>query len=297
VNQKELKRSLDLTVESCVNHVGVDVNTASTELLSYVSGIGPAIALNVTKYRKDNGKFKSRSELKKVAKLGDKAFEQAAGFLRIRGAANPLDNSSIHPETYAIVEKMASDLGVTSKELPGNGALIDKIKLQQYVTPEVGIMTLQDIISELRKPGLDPREEFKSIQFSSTINDLNDLVPGMILTGTITNVANFGVFVDIGVHQDGLIHISKLADSFIKNPYEAVEVGDTLKVEVQEVDIDLNRISLKRISGGKLPDAKPTGGAEAGANGVSGARKKRQDKDDPSKGFSIGSFLENSYRP
>jgi len=282
VNQKELKRSLDLTVESCVNFVGVDLNTASTALLSYVSGIGPAIAENVVKFRSDNGKFTERQELRKVPKLGDKVFEQCAGFLKVRNSSNPLDNSTIHPESYPIVEKMAADLGVSVKEMIGNAKLIDSINLEKYVTAEKGLLTLQDIVKELRKPGLDPRTEFKNVEFSETINEIEDLATGMVLKGTVTNVANFGVFVDIGVHQDGLIHISQLCDAFIKNPYEIVAVGDTLSVEVLEVDAELKRISLRRISGGKAPDVKP-GTAKQQAGG-----KKHVNNFD---GFKIGSFM------
>jgi len=247
VNQKELKKSLDLTVESCVNYVGVDLNTASVELLSYVSGIGKVIADNTVKYRSETGAFKNRKELKKVAKLGPKAYEQCAGFLRIRNSSNPLDNSAIHPETYHIVEKMAKDENISLKELIGNEKLISGIKIEKYVTDEFGIPTLTDILNELRKPGRDPRQEFNSIQFSSEINEITDLKEGMTLKGTVTNVTNFGAFVDIGVHQDGLIHISKLSNKFVKNPYDIVTVGDTVNVKVLNVDAGRKRISLERI--------------------------------------------------
>lgn len=245
VNQNELKKSLDLTVESCVNYVGVELNTASVELLSYVSGIGNAIAQNVVKYRAENGSFDDRKKLLKVAKLGNKAFEQCAGFLRIRNSKNPLDNSAIHPESYHIVEAMAKDLNVNVKELIGNDELISQIKLSNYVTEKAGIPTLTDIMQELRKPGLDPRKEFTSIQFSSDINEIDDLETGMELEGNVTNVTNFGAFVDIGVHQDGLIHISKMGDRFVKSPYEVVSVGDSVKVRVVSVDKELKRISLE----------------------------------------------------
>ncbi|OGS18832.1 MAG: hypothetical protein A2219_05440 [Elusimicrobia bacterium RIFOXYA2_FULL_50_26] len=282
VNQKELKRSLDLTVESCVNHVGVDLNTASVALLSYVSGIGRATAENVVKYRSDNGKFKNRAELKKVPRLSEKVFEQCAGFLKIRDSDNPLDNSTIHPETYPIVEKMAGDAGIPVKDLVGNTKLIDTIPLDKYVTVQTGLMTLKDIAGELKKPGRDPRSEFKNVEFAEDITEIEDLKVGMVLNGTVTNVTNFGVFVDIGVHQDGLIHISKLADSFVKNPYEIVAAGDMLSVEVLEVDADLKRISLKRISGGKAPDARPGGG-----NTRPAARPRNNFE-----GFKIGSYLD-----
>jgi len=282
VNQKELKRSLDLTVESCVNHVGVDLNTASTALLSYVSGIGKAAAENVVKYRSDNGKFKSREELKKVSRLSEKVFEQCAGFLKIRDSDNPLDNSTIHPEAYPIVEKMAGDAGIPVRDLIGNTKLIDSIPLDKYVAGQVGLMTLKDIAAELKKPGRDPRSEFKNVEFAEDITEIEDLKIGMVLNGTVTNVTNFGVFVDIGVHQDGLIHISRLADSFVKNPYEIVAAGDMLSVEVLEVDADLKRISLKRLSGGKAPNARP------GAGNARPAARPRNDF----QGFKIGSYLE-----
>jgi uncharacterized protein len=247
VNQPELKKSLDLTVESAVNYVGVDLNTASADLLSYVSGIGNTVAQNVITYRKDNGDFKKRKELLKVSKLGNKAFEQCAGFLRIRNSKNPLDNSAIHPESYLVIEKMAKDLGVKIEHLIGNEELISKIRLTDYVTDGIGLLTLQDIISELKKPGLDPRKEFASVQFSSEINEISDLNTGMMLEGVITNVTNFGAFVDIGVHQDGLIHISKLSDKFVSNPHDIVSVGDNVKVKIASVDKELKRISLERV--------------------------------------------------
>jgi len=247
VNQAQLKKSLDLTVESAVNYVGVELNTASSELLSYVSGIGNTIAQNIIKYRKENSAFKNRKQLLKVTKLGNKAFEQCAGFLRIRNNDNPLDNSAIHPESYHIVEKMAKDLNVTTEKLIGNEELISKINVSDYVTSETGLLTLKDIISELKKPGLDPRKEFSSLEFSSEINEIDDLKEGMMIEGVVTNVTNFGAFVDIGVHQDGLVHISKLSDKFVSNPYDVVSVGDTLKVKVISVDKQLKRISLERV--------------------------------------------------
>ena len=247
VNQKELKNSLDLTVQSCVNYVGVELNTASTELLSYISGIGKVLAENIVKYRSENGAFNNRKQLKKIPKLGPKAFEQCAGFLRIRDSSNPLDNSAIHPEVYDIVEKMAKDEKVNIKDMIGNDRLISDIKLEKYVTDKFGLPTLTDIVNELKKPGLDPRKTFESIEFSSDINELKDLTEGMQLTGTVTNVTNFGAFVDIGVHQDGLIHISKLSNKFVKNPYDVISVGDNVQVKVLSVDKALKRISLERI--------------------------------------------------
>jgi len=281
VNQKDLKKSLDQTVESCVNFVGVELNTASTELLSYVSGVGRAIAENIIKYRSENGLFKNRDELKKVPRLSDKVFEQCAGFLRIRKSPNVLDTSAIHPESYIIVKQMAKDMNVPVESIIGNTQVLDKIDLEKYVTDSVGLPTLKDIIGELKKPGRDPRKEFKSVEFSDKINELEDLSPGLLLTGTVTNVTNFGVFVDIGVHQDGLIHISNLADFFVKNPYDVVQVGDTLQVEVLEVDTELKRIMLRRISGGKAP---------ASARGQGSALRRPRQTD---QGFKIGSYIDD----
>jgi len=249
IDQKELKRHLDMTVESCVNYVGVELNTASVELLSYVSGIGRAIADNIVLYRSEHGSFKSRKELNKVSKLGPRTFEQCGGFLRIRGSSNLLDNSAIHPETYHIVEKMAHDNKVSLYQMIGNEKFISLINIEKYVTEEFGIPTLTDILDELKKPGIDPRNEFKSVEFSAKINDLEDLKEEMILEGNVTNVTNFGAFVDIGVHQDGLIHISKLSDGFVKDPNDIVSVGDTVTVKVLDVDVALKRISLALLCG------------------------------------------------
>ncbi|KAF5422532.1 MAG: uncharacterized protein C5S45_02250 [Candidatus Methanocomedens sp.] len=245
IDQKELKRFLDMTVESCVNYVGVELNTASVELLSYVSGIKRTIAGNIVRYRSEQGLFKSRKELNRVYKLGPRTFEQCAGFLRIRGSSNLLDNSAIHPETYHIVEKMANDRKVSLDQIIGNEKLISLINIEKYVTEDFGIPTLTDILDELKKPGIDPRKEFKSVEFSADINDLEDLTEDMILEGNVTNVTNFGAFVDIGVHQDGLIHISKLSNSFVKDPNDIVSVGDTVTVKVLDVDVALKRISLE----------------------------------------------------
>jgi protein Tex len=241
VDQKLLKRKLEDTVESCVNFVGVDLNTASKELLTFVSGITGAIANNIVTYRNENGAFKQRRELLKVAKLGPKAFEQAAGFLRIRNGKNPLDNTAVHPESYAIVEKMAKDLGVPVTQIP------EQLKgkaLKPYTTEAIGEPTLRDILSELEKPGRDPREEFKYATFQDNITEMKDLQVGMSLEGVVTNVANFGAFVDIGVHQDGLVHVSQLADKFVSDPKQIVKVGQVVKVTVLEVNVALKRISL-----------------------------------------------------
>lgn len=245
VNQIQLKKQLDGTVESAVNFVGANLNSASIELLSYVSGLSRLVAKNVVAYRTKNGSFKDKKELMKVSGLGEKTFEQCAGFLRIPGGINPLDNSGVHPESYTAVENMAKDLGVEVGGLIGNENLIRKIEPAKYISAETGLLTLNDIIQELKKPGFDPRKDFSSIEFSSDINTLDDLQENMVLDGTVTNVTNFGAFVDIGVHQDGLVHISKLSSKFVTNPHEVVSVGDTLKVKVLKVDTELKRISLE----------------------------------------------------
>lgn len=247
VNQVELKKALSFVVESCVNYVGVDLNTASVELLSYVSGIGKVAAKNIVRYFSEQGSFKDKRELLKVPRLGDKVFQQCAGFLRILGSNNPLDNSAIHPESYHIVEKMARDCGVEAQELIGNEILVTKINASRYVTGEIGLLTLNDILEELKKPGLDPRKEFTGIQFSSEINDIKDLRVDMVLEGIVTNVTNFGAFVDIGVHQDGLIHISRLSDKFVRSPHDIASVGDTVKVKIISLDKELKRIGLERL--------------------------------------------------
>jgi uncharacterized protein len=250
VDQKLLKKKLDDTVESCVNYVGVDLNTASKELLTFVSGMTPTIAKNIVSYRNENGAFTNRRKLMKVAKLGPKAFEQAAGFLRIRNGENPLDNTAVHPESYPVVEAIASDLKVPLTQISQAADQLKSIDLKKYVTETVGLPTLRDIISELEKPGRDPRAEFKYATFKEGVKEISDLQIGMELEGSVTNVANFGAFVDIGVHQDGLVHISQLADRFVKDPKEIVKVGQVVKVRVLEVDEKLKRISLSM----KSPD-------------------------------------------
>ncbi|WP_017314680.1 Tex family protein [Mastigocladopsis repens] len=244
VDQKLLKKKLDDTVESCVNYVGVDLNTASKELLTFVSGITSSVANNIVAYRNQHGAFKNRRELKKVAKLGPKAFEQAAGFLRIRGSDNPLDNTAVHPESYPVVQAIASDLGVPLTQITQIGEKLKKTNLQKYVTDTVGEPTLRDILNELEKPGRDPRAEFKYATFKEGIKEISHLKEGMELEGIVTNVANFGAFVDIGVHQDGLVHISQLADRFVDDPKKIVKVGQVVKVQVLEVNEKLKRISL-----------------------------------------------------
>jgi len=243
VDQKLLRQALDDTVVSCVNAVGVELNTASKELLTYVSGLGPALAVRIVQHREQHGPFASRRELLRVARLGPKAFEQAAGFLRIRDGAHPLDASAVHPESYAVVERMAADLGAAVADLIGNDALIDRLHLRDYVTAAVGLPTLADIRAELRKPGRDPRDCFEAFQFAD-VHDLGDLAPGMRLPGIITNVTNFGAFVDVGVHQDGLVHVSQLADRFVRDPHEVVKVHQRVVVTVLDVDRERRRISL-----------------------------------------------------
>ncbi|GAB4189684.1 MAG: Tex family protein [Coleofasciculaceae cyanobacterium] len=244
VDQKLLRKKLDETVESCVNYVGVDLNTASKELLTFVSGMTPTVAKNIVTYRNENGAFKNRRQLLKVSKLGPKAFEQAAGFLRIRGGENPLDNTAVHPESYSVVEAIANDLGVSLTQITQVPERLKSMDLKKYVTDTIGIPTLRDIINELEKPGRDPRAEFKYATFKEGVKEISDLQIGMKLEGIVTNVANFGAFVDIGVHQDGLVHISQLADRFVKDPKEIVKVGQVVKVRVLEVDEKLKRISL-----------------------------------------------------
>ncbi|MDB9303277.1 Tex family protein [Nodularia spumigena CS-591/12] len=244
VDQKLLKKKLDETVESCVNYVGVDLNTASKELLTFVSGITATVANNIVAYRNEHGVFKNRRQLLKVAKLGPKAFEQAAGFLRIRGGDNPLDNTAVHPESYALLQAIAADLDVSLNQVTEIAEKLKKTNLKKYVTDSIGEPTLRDIISELDKPGRDPRAEFKYATFREGIKEISDLEVGMELEGIVTNVANFGAFVDIGVHQDGLVHISQLADRFVDDPQKIVKVGQVVKIRVLEINEKLKRISL-----------------------------------------------------
>lgn len=244
VDQTKLKKSLDQTVESCVNSVGVNLNTASQHLLTYVSGLGPTLAKNIVEYRKENGAFTSRAQLKKVARLGPSAFEQCAGFLRIPGARNPLDNSAVHPESYKIVEQMAKDYGCSVADLISNSKKLAAIDIKRYVTDSVGIPTLTDIMKELEKPGRDPREQIEEFEFDKNVTSVDDLIEGMVLPGIVTNITNFGAFVDVGVHQDGLVHISQLADRYVADPTQVVKLHQHVKVKVVEVDRKRNRISL-----------------------------------------------------
>ncbi len=244
VDQGKLKKSLDLTVESCVNSVGVNLNTASQHLLTYVSGLGPTLAKNIVEYRRANGAFTSRAQLKKVPRLGPAAYEQCAGFLRIPNAKNPLDNSAVHPESYKIVEQMAKDCGCSVADLIDNKAKRQAIDIRKYITAEVGMPTLTDIMNELEKPGRDPRDKIETFEFDKNVNTIDDLVEGMVLPGIVTNITNFGAFVDIGVHQDGLVHISQLADKYVSDPTQVVKLHQHVMVRVVEVDRKRKRIAL-----------------------------------------------------
>ena len=244
VDQALLKKSLDQTVESCVNLVGVNVNTASKELLTYISGLGPVLAQNIVQYRAENGPFDSRKDLKKVPRLGEKAFEQCAGFLRIPNGSNPLDNSAVHPESYPVVEKMAADLHCTVGELMKRKELKQQICLEQYQTDEIGMPTLQDIMKELDKPGRDPRSEIQEFSFNPDIHTIDDLQEGMVLPGIVTNITNFGCFVDVGIKENGLVHISELADRFVSNPTEVVSIHQHVQVRVLSIDTARKRVQL-----------------------------------------------------
>jgi len=244
VNQARLARSLDAVVEDCVNQVGVDVNTASAHLLAYVAGLSRSMAENLVGYRDEHGRFPNRDEIHKVKGVGPKAFEQAAGFLRILDGENPLDASAVHPEAYPVVEKVAAKKNMTVEDLLGNQTILHGLKAKDFVTDTFGELTVADIFRELEKPGRDPRPEFKTATFRSGVNEIRDLKEGMILEGVVSNVANFGAFVDIGVHQDGLVHISALANTFVDDPRKVVKTGDVVKVKVLEADAKRKRISL-----------------------------------------------------
>jgi protein Tex len=266
VYQPLLAQKLEEVVVSCVNHVGVELNTASAFLLARVSGVGNSLAGKIVAYRDKKGAFTSRSELLKVPSMGPRVFEQAAGFLRIRGGGHPLDASAVHPERYSLVEQMAKDLGVELKDLVGNADLADKIDIRKYVSKEVGEPTLKDIIAELKKPGRDPRENFEAPCFRDDVNAIEDLKPGMELMGIVTNVTAFGAFVDVGVHQDGLVHVSELADRYITDPAEVVQAGDRIKVWVKDVDAQRKRIALT------AKGAKGAAGSTGGAGSRGGAK-------------------------
>jgi uncharacterized protein len=244
VNQTRLARSLDAVVEDCVNAVGVDVNTASAALLARISGLSATLAENIVKHRDTHGAFGSREALKKVPRLGDKTFEQAAGFLRVMNGENPLDASAVHPEAYPVVERILADLKRPARELVGDTATLKKLDAARYTDERFGLPTVRDILREMEKPGRDPRPEFKTAEFKEGVEELKDLQPGMVLEGVVTNVTNFGAFVDIGVHQDGLVHISMMSTKFVKDPREVVKAGDVVKVKVLEIDVQRKRIAL-----------------------------------------------------
>lgn len=244
VNQTLLKESLDQTVEFCVNHVGVNLNTASLRLLTYVSGLGPVLARNIVEFRKENGPFASRQALKKVPRLGDKAFEQCAGFLRIPGAEDILDNTGVHPESYPLVRRMAADLGITIGQLIEQEDLRRKIDLSRYITPVTGMPTLRDIMTELDKPGRDPRPVIKVWEFEESISSIEDLREGMVLPGIVSNVTNFGAFVNIGIKQDGLVHVSQMGEKYVRDPLKVVKLHEHVTVKVLKIDLERNRIQL-----------------------------------------------------
>jgi uncharacterized protein len=281
VDQTLLKRCLDDVVMSCVNAVGVEVNTASAQLLTYVSGLGPQLAKNIISFRDEHGPFRSREELKRVPRLGDKAFEQAAGFLRIRDGENSLDASAVHPESYLVVEAMAADLGCSVKDLMRDAELRKKIEITRYLSEKTGLPTLNDILKELAKPGRDPREAFEAFAFAEGVEKLEDLKPGMKLSGIVTNVTAFGAFVDIGVHQDGLVHTSELSDRFISDPHQVVKVHQRVQVSVLSVDLERKRISLSmKQSPGKPIDKKPPAAAKQNPS-RKGSEGKKKDATPP----------------
>ncbi|MCJ7830350.1 MAG: helix-hairpin-helix domain-containing protein, partial [Desulfobacterales bacterium] len=272
VDQTALRQALDDVIVSCVNAVGVEINTASAQLLTYVSGLGPQLARNVVAFRNAEGPFTSRTMLTRVPRLGPKAFEQCAGFLRIRDGENPLDASAVHPESYAVVDRIARDLNSRVIDLMQDSALREKIDLNRYVTPDIGLPTLKDILSELAKPGRDPRQKFEEFAFDGNVNTLEDLKPGMNLPGIVTNVTAFGAFVDVGVHQDGLVHISELADRFVKDPAEIVKVHQKVTVRVLGVDLERKRIALSMKKGVAAPP-KDRGAPKSGGKAMPGDGK------------------------
>jgi len=289
VNQSKLKEELDKTVESCVNHVGVDINTSSRHLLMYVSGLSSSLAKNIVDYRTAQGGFKSREALKKVPLMGPKTFEQCAGFLRIRDAENPLDNSAVHPETYSVVESMASDLGHTVSDLIRDNALRSRIEKKKYISTSVGELTINDILKELEKPGRDPRSQVKEFRFEETIRSIEDVKPGMTVPGIVTNITNFGVFVDIGVKQDGLVHISALSNTYVANPNDVVKLQQQVRVTVMEVDVARKRISLSMKD--SKSDAKPKPSIQ-----VPGSKKPKKQEDTPDSFQSKLAELKNKFK-
>jgi uncharacterized protein len=289
VSQTKLARSLDAVVEDCVNAVGVDVNTASPALLSRISGLSASLADSIVRYRDENGAFNTRDGLKKVPRLGAKTFEQAAGFLRISGGENPLDSSAVHPEAYPVVERILANLGRPLVEVMGDSRTLRQVDAKRYTDEQFGLPTVQDILKELEKPGRDPRPEFKTAAFQEGIEDLKDLTPGMLLEGVVTNVTNFGAFVDVGVHQDGLVHISMMSHKFIKDPRELVKAGDVVKVKVLEVDLQRRRIALTM----KLDEAPARGRPEPQAAPRTGQPSRR---DAPGRG-GVQQSREQERRP
>ena len=284
VSQLKLARSLDAVVEDCVNAVGVDVNTASAALLARISGLNATLAQNVVQFRDANGAFKSRADLKKVPRLGDKTFEQAAGFLRVMSGDNPLDASAVHPETYPLVQRIAADTGRDIRSLIGDSAFLKRLDPATFIDERFGLPTVTDILKELDKPGRDPRPEFKTAEFQEGVETLKDLVPGMVLEGVVTNVTNFGAFVDIGVHQDGLVHVSALSEKFVKDPYEVVKTGDIVKVKVMEVDIPRQRVGLSmRMSDtpGEKVDGPRGGQSRSGSRGGQPRSERHATQDKP----------------
>ncbi|MGE8635008.1 MAG: RNA-binding transcriptional accessory protein Tex, partial [Achromobacter piechaudii] len=266
VNQRELARSLDAVVEDCVNAVGVDVNTASAALLARVSGLNSSLAKNIVSWRDENGAFPTREVLRKVPRFGEKAFEQAAGFLRIPNGDNPLDASSVHPEAYPVVERIVAKIKAEVKQIIGQRDALKGVSPSDFTDERFGLPTVRDIFAELEKPGRDPRPEFKTAQFKEGVETLNDLYPGMVLEGVVTNVANFGAFVDIGVHQDGLVHISALAEKFVKDPRDVVRVGQTVSVKVLEVDAARKRVALTMRLNDTAAPARRSGDAPKGGD-------------------------------
>ncbi len=307
VDQTRLKQGLDDIVMSCVNSVGVEVNTASKQLLTYVSGLGPSLAENIVRFRDEHGPFKSRKEILSVPRLGPKAFEQCGGFLRISGATNPLDSSAVHPERYSVVEKMASDIGCGVADLVHDAQLLGKIDIKAYVSENLGLPTLRDIMEELTKPGRDPRKEFEAFSFAEGIMKLEDLNPGMKLPGIVTNVTNFGAFVDVGVHQDGLVHISELSDRFVSDPNTVVKVGQKVQVTVKEVDLPRHRIALSMKTGaamtrGDAPESdarRPQAGgrpdSNRGGGNSSGGDRNRGGKSGPTSSSGFNSAFNDAF--
>lgn len=281
VSQSQLAKKLDSVVEDCVNAVGVDLNTASVPLLTRVAGLTRMMAQNIVNWRDENGRFSNREQLLKVSRLGPKAFEQCAGFLRINHGDNPLDASTVHPETYPVVERILAATQQALQDLMGNSAAVRSLKASDFIDEKFGMPTVTDILKELEKPGRDPRPEFKTATFAEGVETLNDLQPGMILEGSVTNVTNFGAFVDIGVHQDGLVHISSLADKFVEDPHSVVKAGDIVKVKVMEVDLQRKRIALSMRLDEQPGEGSPRRGGNASAPARDNANRSPANKAKP----------------